>query len=408
MGSCLQQGTNEEREINQQINSRMRTEKKEHATSHRILLLGPGDSGKTTILKQMRRIHSGTIPEDTIDSYSNYIRSKVISYIKILCKESLRLKIALDTSKHTDIESSRQHILDLSPPCDIDTVLLNHMKALWANKGIQDTLSQREKFQIPDNVSYFFDQRLDDIASEDYTPSFDDYLRIRMRTTGFNEESFKTYFSSDGTSHIQGHAKIKSANNTPKAAEYKDLELDTAYDNTKKPKGVEHTFVFMDVGGQRAERKKWMNMLQDDIESVVYVIAISEYDLMCFEDSSTLRLTEALNLFETVLEKGFMKGKTVTLFFNKYDLLLKKLADMSKTTIKDHYHTFPDDRDPRNPEDVCNFVYELFAERFERVEKSTTMPHYHKTSALDTDQIQNVMSDIQSDLIRRQLRMAGF
>ena len=34
----------------------------------------------------------------------------------------------------------------------------------------------------------------------------------------------------------------------------------------------------VDVGGQRSERKKWMHCFQD-VTAVVYVTALSEYDL---------------------------------------------------------------------------------------------------------------------------------
>jgi len=265
------------------------------------------------------------------------------------------------------------------------------------------------------------------IASENYVPKFDDYLRIRMRTTGFNEESFKTVFGADGKSiklhqpEIGHHDKTRSLSSNSHASNDQIFEKKENTTNKKpqivlqqnknknKIKGVEHTFIFMDVGGQRAERKKWMNMLQDNIDAVVYIIAISEYDLMCFEDSTTLRMHEALNLFESVLQKGFMKGKTLSLFFNKYDLLVQKLKDETKKTIKDFFPQFPENKDPRDPVEVCEFIYDLFLAKYQAIEKnSNSVPHYHRTSALDTDQIESVMGDIQSDLIRTQLKMAGF
>jgi hypothetical protein len=33
----------------------------------------------------------------------------------------------------------------------------------------------------------------------------------------------------------------------------------------------------IDVGGQRSERKKWLNCF-DGIQAVIYVVAMSEYD----------------------------------------------------------------------------------------------------------------------------------
>ena len=52
----------------------------------------------------------------------------------------------------------------------------------------------------------------------------------------------------------------------------------------------------------------------------MYVVAISEYDLKCFEDNETNRLVEALNSFQEIVGAQFLNGKSVLVFFNKYDL----------------------------------------------------------------------------------------
>ena len=33
----------------------------------------------------------------------------------------------------------------------------------------------------------------------------------------------------------------------------------------------------IDVGGQRSERKKWLNCF-DSVQAIIYVVALSEYD----------------------------------------------------------------------------------------------------------------------------------
>lgn len=47
----------------------------------------------------------------------------------------------------------------------------------------------------------------------------------------------------------------------------------------------------VDVGGQRSERKKWMHCFQD-VTAVLFVVALSEYDLKLYEDNSTNRMFE--------------------------------------------------------------------------------------------------------------------
>ena len=75
---------------------------------------------------------------------------------------------------------------------------------------------------------------------DDYKPSEQDLLRVRYRTTGINEILFK--------------------NNVL-------------------------TFRMFDVGGQRTERKKWIHCF-DNVTSVLFVAAVSEYDQGLYEDAS--------------------------------------------------------------------------------------------------------------------------
>lgn len=56
-------------------------------------------------------------------------------------------------------------------------------------------------------------------------------------------------------------------------------------------------FRMVDVGGQRSERKKWMHCFQD-VTSVIFCVALSEYDLKLQEDDQTNRMQESLKLFK--------------------------------------------------------------------------------------------------------------
>ena len=44
----------------------------------------------------------------------------------------------------------------------------------------------------------------------------------------------------------------------------------------------------VDVGGQRSERRKWIQTF-DDVQSVWFVCALSGYDMTLFEDGRTVR-----------------------------------------------------------------------------------------------------------------------
>eukprot|EP01083_Nonionella_stella_P269170 910465_1 len=253
-----------------EIEKRMKLEKEKQKKTIRILLLGPGDSGKTTILKQMKKIHNKYDEKNDSRIMTQYIQDAVVGYMKMLCYQSQVLADQYDekTIVSNGLEEIRKEFLSLQSPYELTSDIAGKIKTLWLDEGIRETLRCRHYYQIHDNVEYFFN-RIDVIASTDYQPNFDDYLRIRTRSTGF--------------------AQTKLVANIDKFGQ--------------------HIFEFTDVGGQRSERKKWMRFISEDIHAVLYIIAISDYDLKLFEDNKTNRLHEAINLFKTIKKKKKKKKK---------------------------------------------------------------------------------------------------
>jgi guanine nucleotide-binding protein G(i) subunit alpha len=59
-------------------------------------------------------------------------------------------------------------------------------------------------------------------------------------------------------------------------------------------------FAMFDVGGQRNERRKWIHAF-DNVNCVVFVAALSEYDQVLFEDETQNRMDEAIQLFDQII-----------------------------------------------------------------------------------------------------------
>jgi len=69
-----------------------------------------------------------------------------------------------------------------------------------------------------------------------------------------------------------------------------------------------------DVGGQRNERKKWIHCFEN-VTAVLFVAAISAYDQTLYEDETTNRMVEALNLFEEICNSRWFRDTSMVLFF---------------------------------------------------------------------------------------------
>lgn len=102
---------------------------------------------------------------------------------------------------------------------------------------------------------------------------------------------------------------------------------------------VERTFLgqcfkFIDVGGQRNERKKWVHVL-DTSHAVIYPVSLSEYNTVCYEDDSTNRTHESLALFREIVNSDTFSGKPFYLIFTKDDVFLDKIQYFDLTAAFD-------------------------------------------------------------------------
>ncbi|KIH68292.1 g-protein alpha subunit [Ancylostoma duodenale] len=91
-------------------------------------------------------------------------------------------------------------------------------------------------------IRFSFLDSVDRISNVNYKPTDQDILLTRIKTTGIVEVAFV----------------IKKV----------------------------HFRVF-DVGGQRSERKKWIHCFED-VNAIIFIAAVSEYDEVLFEDETTV------------------------------------------------------------------------------------------------------------------------
>lgn len=57
-------------------------------------------------------------------------------------------------------------------------------------------------------------------------------------------------------------------------------------------------FRLFDVGGQRSERRKWIHCF-GDVKAVLFVAALSAYDMFLFEDPDVVSNFNEINILKT-------------------------------------------------------------------------------------------------------------
>lgn len=65
-----------------------------------------------------------------------------------------------------------------------------------------------------------------------------------------------------------------------------------------------------DVGGQRDERRKWIQCF-NDVTAIIFVTACSSYNMVLREDPSQNRLRESLDLFRSIWNNRLVVNSTV-------------------------------------------------------------------------------------------------
>ena len=98
-GNALTRTTSEERKKNLEIEKMIRKDKKQQARQVKILLLGAGESGKSTILKQMRIIYSEGFRLDERKEVRQVIFSNMIVAFKIIAEEMRELGLEYENAK---------------------------------------------------------------------------------------------------------------------------------------------------------------------------------------------------------------------------------------------------------------------------------------------------------------------
>lgn len=314
--------------------------------------IGAGESGKSTIFKQMKIIYGEKYTHEDLVGITPVVYNNTIASMKVLVEQVHALGLFKDVSKKAKKQSEK--LMEVDDDAVIDGKIGAIISTLWKDEAVQATFTRRNEFQLNDCAKYYF-SKIDTIMQDDYVATVDDMLRSRVRTSGIVEE----VYTIDGV-----------------------------------------VFVMYDVGGQRNERKKWIHCF-DNVTAVIFVVAISEYDQVLYEDATVNRMEEALNLFDEICNSKWFLETSMILFLNKTDLFDEKLV----LPGKDIKNWFPDYLG--GSDSVSGRRY--FKEKFQALNKSKMKEIYaHCTCATNTRNVKMVFNSCTEIIMRANLRGSGF
>ncbi|KAI9356729.1 guanine nucleotide binding protein, alpha subunit [Zopfochytrium polystomum] len=342
-----------------QIDREIQEEAARRKQTARVLILGTGDSGKSTVLKQLKLLYCSDFTSAERDVFAVRLRENLFNTVKLLIRSMDALGIPFGTaeSSRADVERVKAAAAVLASfetpgtsAAPIADNVVDALEVLWRDAGVQSCALRGNEFSLPDSCNFLM-ENAKEICSSSYTPNNEHILRVRVVTTAVSETKLTV-------------------------------------------KGVGMSF--FDVGGQKRFRAKWAPFF-DDVNAIIFVGSLGAYDQKLEEDSNLNRMEDSISAFGCICNHTLLKHIPVILFLNKTDIFSKKIKT---SPIERH---FPDYKD--GPSTSAGAKY--FLEKYMAARRNTNKEIItHFTWATDTQQTQKILVEV-SDIILNQSLNAG-
>eukprot|EP01112_Ceratiomyxa_fruticulosa_P003054 TRINITY_DN1345_c0_g1_i2.p1 TRINITY_DN1345_c0_g1~~TRINITY_DN1345_c0_g1_i2.p1 ORF type:complete len:360 (+),score=72.10 TRINITY_DN1345_c0_g1_i2:359-1438(+) len=355
MGNCGSKTEEDRRDA--EIDRMIKASRSKLMSEVKLLLLGTGESGKSTVAKQMKILHMNGFTPEELASFKTILHGNALSSIKTLLREAqgrgLQLPpdlVSIGNEFYNGTDGGANNGLNgmeevLGPESAVK------IRRLWNTPAVQEAFEHRAEFQLPGSVEYVM-TNIERLCDPKTILTHDDVLNTRLATTGIHEIQFEL----EGT-----------------------------------------TFRVMDVGGQRSERKKWIHCFEG-VTAIIFCVAMNEYDEKLFEDEKVNRMKESLHLFKDICNNQYFNRSNMILFLNKSDLFRTKIQ---KVDLK---KCFPDYTGGFDYEKGCVFIRDQFQQLNEVPGK---IIYHHVTCATNTENIRVVFDAVRSTILNNNLEDAG-
>ncbi|KAI8908376.1 guanine nucleotide binding protein, alpha subunit [Gorgonomyces haynaldii] len=352
MDSESSQEKREAKRVSQEIDSYLKEEaRKLDPKNHiHVLLLGPGDAGKSTVLKQLI-MQNGGFKEQERKDHTDTIQKQMLSAARIII-QFVTTSQSLWDSKET--EEAAHYItntqIDLNNTLSAD--ILRAMLYITQSNYARQVLLECDEYGIPDTCKQYFTNAAT-ILNPSYIATDEDILLARRKT----EKMSETILPIDGKS-----------------------------------------WHFIDVSGQKDKRNRWATYMQKNIQGVVYVLSCAAYNQVLEEERELNRVVDAHKLFVSILESPILKLSSVVVMFNKFDLLDEKIKNYP---IKKYLLDYPGEQDKNS---YLTWLIKLFqkAAQDKKVEMSV-----FKTTATDKNLMLKVLGSVRNFIVAHNISDVG-
>ena len=316
-----------------------------------ILTLGTGNSGKSTILKQIQLMC-------TTNGFDGKMRSEWALHIRTRCADTVkRLATVCEGQFESDNKSFGDYMVDQYDPYaaanrEWSPSFARQLLCLWNDNHVQSVLKDRaHEAQVShENALYNF-AKFNTIFSMIYSPTDQDIIMNAVKTIGVFNNRY-------------------------------EINPDFAIQ-------------IWDTGGQRVERKKWKVVYRDHkIDYVMFVVSLADYNMQMYEDTDDNRMHDALTTFSELLTVEQVKHVPILLIFNQVDLFERKLLQFN-----DLQTIFPDYDGGCNSDAAKEFLRVQFLSRLtEDTSIHESEVFCYQINAIEMESVRKVLNRVMQDM----------
>ncbi|KAF9467048.1 guanine nucleotide binding protein, alpha subunit [Collybia nuda] len=252
--------------------------------------------------------------------------------------------------------SHRDHGNKPIDPTSVLAASKDDIIVLWKDQSVRNLLSRRGVRM--EEMSGFFLNDIDRIASAHYEPTNADIVRARIRTLGVEEHHFVIEKGID--------------------------------------KGIE--VYITDVGGSQTQRARWIPYFED-VQTILFLAPLA-FNQMLEEDQNVNRVEDSLMLWKEICRTKLLAKAVILLFFNKRDVLQATLA--AGVQVKRYVPSYGD-----LPNEITH-VTKYFSDKFKGYHRKLsplTRPFLcHETSAIDTESMESLLMGVRETILRINLQ----
>ncbi|GMI10338.1 hypothetical protein TrRE_jg7772 [Triparma retinervis] len=343
----------------------------------KLLLLGAGGAGKSTIFKQVRLLALEGFEDDIRMECVVPIIQNIVDACQKLVKISLKHELPLASKTMNESEVIRSTRVNSAE--DDFSALKDAVKIIWADPQIKKAFSlslgeSSSKDAVNANDDFFL-SKADKVLTPGYVPTDEDILKLRRSTSGAHSLDFKFDPKKFGKGHDKGISGQKHK---------------SSY------------WTLTDVGGQIHERATWYEEFAD-LDGLVFVLSLPDFDQKSQDNRSANKLVEdGINLMLQVMRADNLLEVPVCVLLNKFDIFVKKIAASDEGINA----VFPEYKgNPKNAEECALYIENFIREEISKDSKVTKS--FYITQATDTDMIANVISKIIDSIALQNMKRSG-